>query len=211
LATYKGTVISGTDATDVFGLGDGLEGAAFTAHFKYNTLKGIRTTDAISDTISGGPFYGSPTTSVYFADLMINGVTDTFNVGQNSSENVVDNHDDFGRWPQTFFYNQFAHWDSFVGDDEFLQLFVLDAPHPLSLTTAYTGFNNPVLEPPIVTPEATKYRIDHGVVQQNYAIVFAPFSVNLQPIPEPSTWTLMIAGVGLAGAAMRRARRLRSA
>lgn len=36
----------------------------------------------------------------------------------------------------------------------------------------------------------------------------AQFSFNISAVPEPSTWTMMVVGVGLAGAALRRRKRL---
>lgn len=209
MATYSGTVESGTDGTDVFGLGGDLGGASFTAHFKYNTLHGAETITPFYDAISGGPFppFGSSVGPVFFADLTINGVTDTFHTGQNSSGNVFDETTEFGRFAQTFFYNQFDATD----DNEFLQLYVYDAPNPISLTTAYTGHNIHIIPPPIVDEIVGKYVSVDGVPVDAYTAIFAPDTVILQPIPEPAAWALMIAGFGLVGASLRRARRLRTA
>lgn len=207
LATYNGFVATGSDATDVFGLGSALDGAAFTAQFKYDTSLGTRTTIGTTyDQDVGGPFWGG-VSPIYYSAITINGVTETFNTSQNGSGNVFDQTTQFGRWAQTFFYTQFANWTATTGEDEFLQLFVLDAPNPVLLTTPYTGTNIAVQTPPVVTNSVSKYLIVNGAVLDNYNAVLDPHTVTLQAIPEPATWALLIGGFAGLGVALRRARR----
>jgi hypothetical protein len=206
LATYTGVVDSGADATNVFGLGGALAGAQFTAEFKFDTNLGTRTTTGVTDQDVGGPFWGG-ISPIFYSAITINGVTDTFDTSQDGSANVFDQTTIFGRWAQTFVYSQFDQWTATTGDDEFLQLFVLDAPNPLSLTTPYTGFNIAVNTPPPSTNGVSKYRISNGIVLDNYSALLDPLKVVLQPIPEPSTWAMLISGLAAIGFALRRSRR----
>ena len=206
LATYAGVVDTGTDATNAFGLGGTLDGARFTAQFKFDTTLGTRTTTAVSDQVVGGPFWGG-VSPIFYSAITINGLTETFNTGQDGSANVFDQTTIFGRWAQTFVYSQFDAWTATTGDHEFLQLFVLDAPSPLSLTTPFTGSNIAVLTPPIVTNTVSKYRISGGIVLDDYSAVLDPRTLMLRAIPEPATWMMLIGGFAAIGAAARRSRR----
>jgi hypothetical protein len=206
LATFTGIVDTGTDATDVFGLGASLDGAAFTARFKFDTTVGTRTTTLFTDQVVGGPFWGG-VSPIFYSAITINGLTETFNTGQDGSANVFDETTIFGRWAQTFAYSQFDEWTATTGDHEFLQLFVLDAPNPLSLTTPYTGTNIGVVTPPIVTNTVSKYRISSGTVLDDYTALLDPRTVVLTAIPEPATWVMLIGGFAAIGAAARRSRR----
>ncbi len=208
LATYTGFVESGTDTTNVFGLGGALGGAAFSAMFRYDTSLGTRTTiGSTYDQVVGGPFWGGISPITYSA-ITINGVTETFDVSQNGSANVFDQTTVFGRWAQTFLYNQFNQWTSTVGEQDLLQLFVLDAPKPLSLDTPFTGGNIAVATPPAVVNEVSKYHIDNGLLLANYQAILDPNAVNLRAIPEPATWLMLISGFAAIGVALRRSRRL---
>ncbi len=77
-AVYSGSVASGTDLTDIFGLGSVLDGAAYTLTFTYNPSRFgvVHQTSATSNVARGGPFdiLGS-VAPIYGADLVINGIT----------------------------------------------------------------------------------------------------------------------------------------
>jgi hypothetical protein len=78
-------------------------------------------------------------------------------------------------------------------------------------TAAFFGFTSPVPITSITVDNRT------GIVD---ASVFDVVSFSVAPfvagpgvgaVPEPASWTMLIAGFGLAGAAMRRSRRLAAA
>lgn len=210
LATFSGTVESGTDATNVFGLGSALgalDDAVFTARFQYDTSLGTRTTGPHSDRVVGGPFWGG-TSAITYSAITINGVTETFDVSQNGSANVFDQTTMFGRYAQTFLYSQFNQSTSTVVEQDFLQLFVFNAPTPLNLETPFTGGNIPVTTPPLVMNQVSKYHRDHGLLLADYQAILDPNAVNLRAIPEPATWLMLISGFAAIGVALRRSRRL---
>ena len=104
-------------------------------------------------------------------------------------------------WKQTFFYSDF-----FQGSDgNALQLYVLNAPAPLLLTTPYTGGN-------VVSgarPATNAFAL--GVVagtRKNYRLALSPLSTTLAPVPEPATWGLMIIGFAATGAMLRSRRQV---
>ena len=213
LASFSGVVGPGSDGNltydtgDFFGLGTGLVGASFTASFKYDTSRGQPVTiDPAAtgfgeDTRYGGPNWACAPTCVspiLAAYLTINGVTDEFNVTRNGSANVVIN--PLG-WKQTFFYSDF-----FQGSDgNALQLYVLNAPAPLLLTTPYTGGN----EVSDARPATNAFAL--GVVagtRKNYRLALSPLSTTLAPVPEPATWGLMIIGFAATGAMLRSRRQV---
>ena len=210
LASYSGVVAAGTgsdpmganptyDAFDYFGLGDGLVGATFTAVFRYDTGRGVATTDATTDSRYGGPMAGcgdclSP---ILGASITLNGITDNFNVGGAGFANVTIN--PMG-WRQTFFST--GYFDGNGGN--VLQLFVLNAPDPLILGSEFTGSDVGNLGPPDTNPYAM------GVVfgDKSYRLALSNRSVTLAAIPEPATWGLMIIGFAGTGAMLRSRRQV---
>jgi hypothetical protein len=206
-ANFSGSVIAGTpgnatfDTTNFFGLGTNPVGALFRATFKYDTDLGHAITNTSTDSRYGGPFWdgGMFTSPILEASITINGITDIFNTTRNGSANVTIN--DAG-WHQTFFYT-----DYFVYPVEnALQLYVLNTPDPLSLTTPYTGGNLLGLGGPTTQPFAYSF-IEGG---KNYRLALGPVETTLYSlaVPEPATWGLMIIGFACTGAMLRSRRRV---
>lgn len=204
LATFTGAVQSGTDTTDFFGLGGDFDDATFTAYFRYDTSLGNATTGPLTDQRTGGPAFGG-VSPILAATLRINGVTDVFDTFGNGSANVTINIDS---WRQTFLYTDTAYTLGNVSEWNFLQLFVLDVPAPLLLTTPYTGFNHTFAAGPSETNRAGHFRTVDGVRVIDYQLALVTDSVTLAPIPEPATWAMLIGGFFGAGLLIRRRRAL---
>jgi hypothetical protein len=210
-AHFSGTVIAGTgsnpaglnatyDNSNFFGLGSNLVGANFNATFRYDTDLGLAVTDALTDSRVGGPGFacGLCLSPILDASITVNGITDTFNTSRDGAGNVTINPTG---WHQTFFYTAFYQGN--IG--QALQLYVLNAPNPLLLTTAYTGGNLGNLGPADTYAFATGINLDTG---KNYRLALGPMSTTLAPVPEPATWGLMIIGFATTGAMLRSRRRV---
>ena len=207
-AHFSGLVGAGSvgnatyDTGNFFGLGAGIVGSGFTATFKYDTALGAAITNTSEDTRYGGPGWAcAPAcmSPILEASLTINGITDNFDVTRNGSANVTINQTG---WKQTFFYTDF-----FSGSNgNALQLFVLNVPDPLLLTTPYTGGNTMGLGVP--TTNAFALGVLAGT-NKDYRLALDPRSVTLvAAVPEPATWGLMIIGFACTGTMLRRRRQV---
>jgi hypothetical protein len=196
--TYTGTVVpadsnaTDTDVEDLFG-GGNLTGDAFTAVYTYNTSLGTETATSTTDQLVGGLDYGvtAPITSVTFT---INGDAYTYtpdydSIAYASNTSATKTTGDY--------VEEQAY--STAGDVSLMKLASLSAPKTLS--TAFTG-----------TGSTTANYLDTAFVNgQDDVIGFTATSATVAAVavsaaPEPSTWMLMIAGVGMIGLALRRRR-----
>ncbi len=77
-----------------------------------------------------------------------------------------------------------------------------------NLTMAKAGTFNPIATGNIVTRFAYQAgKHNNGAWDYNSILYFAPNSLSIAPVPEPETWAMMVAGLGLVGfAAKRRSR-----
>jgi hypothetical protein len=208
MATFTGTVASGLDQTNFFGLGTNgdLGGEAFTAIFRYDTTISQRQVTSTYDRLTGGPFFGGGFLSpITYASLEINNVTDVMPVFGSGAANVERG---TNTWEQTF-----AYTDSFEASATgqvwaFLQLYVLSAPTPVLVTTPYVGGNLPLPGRPSETPMVNRFVFNNQTgYSLNYNAIFSPVQVVLQPVPEPATWAMLIIGFLGTGVALRRRRR----
>ncbi len=186
VATFTGTVLSGTDTAGVFGAAGGdLAGQAFTATYTYDTGAGaIRTTTpGFADELRGGSLYGAPT-PIVSAILSIGGQSDSFQGLYN------------GRI-STFAGGEFraeAH-QTIVPVSQLYTYLVTGAPSSIEGPTTFAG-------------------LGFGYVQRDggagYYANLSPNSVSILgsavPVPEPATWATMILGFFGLGAALRRRR-----
>jgi len=209
MATFTGVVDAGSDLTNVFGLGATLDGAAFSARYIYDTSLGIEILTPTYHSLVGGAGFGGGISPILSASITLNGVTQFFDMGQDGAANVR-NQDG---WPQTFFYTNYFADGGGVSNWNYLQLFVLDAPSPVLLTTAYTGFHQPVNAPPIESNKVLKSVWVNGIRQTGFQAALTTRSVTLSPVgvPEPATWMVLITGFFGLGAMLRRRRRLQIA
>jgi len=202
LATFEGYA-SGVDQSNFFGLGTSFTDARFVAQFTYDTALGQSETNDHYDARFGGPGFGGGVSPILGASLTLNNVRDSFDVGQDGSANVFNQNG----WAQTFFYSNFFGSLGSASTWNYLQLFVLDAPSPILLTTPYTGTDQPVNSPPLEGEVAYHSVFVDGAQTVNYSLTLSPTSVTLSAIPEPSTWMLLLTGFFGLGLLLRRARR----
>jgi hypothetical protein len=206
MATFTGFVETGADLKNAFGLGNTLDGAAFSARYIYDTNLGFQVQTPTYHSLVGGPGFGVGVSPILSASFTVNGFTEFFDMGQDGAANVR-NQDG---WPQTFFYTNYFADNGTDSTWNYLQLFVLDSPTPVLLTTSYTGFHQPVNAPPIESNKVLKSVWVNGVQETSFQAALSTTSVTLAPAPapEPTTWTILLTGFfGLGAVLRRRARR----
>ena len=209
MATFTGSVDTGSDVTNVFGLGASLDGAEFSARYIYDTSLGFEVLTPTYHSLVGGPGFGVGVSPILSASITLNGVTQFFDMGQDGAANVR-NQDG---WPQTFFYTNYFADGGGISNWNYLQLFVLDSPSPVLLTTPYTGTHQPVNAPPIESNKVLKSVWVNGIQQTGFQAALTTRSVTLSPVgvPEPATWAMLITGFFGLGAMLRRRRSLQLA
>ncbi len=199
-AVYTGTVSSGLDAAGIFGPTTGdLTGETFVARFVYETTVGHRvTTPGSGDYIEGGTDLGIPS-PILGATLTIGGVTVHVSPAAYGAQEVdlpttccqadVYSEADSPERPgiqtrDTFYIEAFG-----TGSDS------IDTAIP-QVAVTYQGLAN-------------FFRLDAntgGVLNSPIGLGGAG-TVAVSAVPEPSSWLLMLMGIGSVGAASRRLRR----
>jgi hypothetical protein len=179
------------DVAGLFG-GGNLEGENFTAVISYDTNLGIETTDGATydQLVGGGGFYdvtdnlayASPITSEVFT---IKGYSYTFSPDYYS---VVSTQSGSGGYIQQI-------GDATDGAESILDLPTSAAPASLGISFSATGPGFGYL--------LTAFSADNS----SDSIVFATTSAVVDAAPEPLTWILMVAGIGLIGIMLRGAQR----
>lgn len=118
----------------------------------------------------------------------------------------------------TFFCNDGSNEDNFpdynCGGSGFYNDFALNLVKPLlyqGLVTVLPNYSQPGGPPPYMRYDQTDiccdYFLDFDTLNAgSYILSASAFPEPGGPIPEPATWTLMIAGIGVSGVAMRRRR-----
>ena len=182
-ATYTGTVSSGFDSTGVFGVAaTSLTGDAFTAVYTYNTALGVRATvPGVSDSVTGGSYISQP--SVASATLTINGVTVSFSGAQASSADA-----------EPGYVAEYA--GSTVSDYVDNNVYAATLTATLDETSAFT-----------VGTAAHPDYFSIAAGGQTASGAFNTDTIQIDAAPEPATWAMMLVGVGLTGARLRRVRR----
>jgi len=183
VVTYTGTVSSGYDGTGVFGVaGANLTADPFTAVYTYNTGVGVRATVAgVSDSVTGGSYIGQP--SVASAKLTINGVTVSFSGAQASS---ADAEPGYAAEYAGFGVNDYV--------DNNISAAGLSATLNETLPfTAGSPTNGNFFQLSSLGRSATGG--------------FSTETIQISALPEPTTWAVLLMGVGLIGLQLRRARR----
>ena len=213
IATYTGIVLNGYDYTGVFGTANtDLAGRAFTSTYIYDrSLGGHTETDATHDLSYGGESFALPGADpIIVSTLTINGVTRTVSgtaVGYAyTSAGLVDHEaSDYFQDTKISILHAVYTYAYTVGapaslDQNFGPSATLFAP----ATGGTFLFATQVLANGSYTERASGFfKFDKVYSVTNYPID--------DPVPEPSTWALMIAGFGLVGAALRRRERLAAA
>ena len=198
--SYDGTGIFGAPTTGLSGLpvkvvytiDDALPGAVL--------FSGVFGGSIYGSYVAGGTQYNTPALPVS-ATVTINGVTRAI-VGSSQSIAQVQNNT---------YTNGFLHY--VTGDAGYVRLFVNtypDQPYPTGDFRAPLSYDLPTYDQydsgggfSIYRNDATLYEFAYGQVMiRHVEIGLAPTGV-----PEPASWALMIAGVAMAGAALRASRK----
>jgi hypothetical protein len=192
LATYVGTVLGGVDQGNVFGLGAGagLAGQAFTATFTYDTELGVDDGDpGFYQERDGGAAWGAAT-PILSAALTIDGLT--YEVAGDSNGEVV-----------SATGVQSLHRAESLSGGVFNRLFLYldyNAPGDLAEPVATTGGS---LGGGTFLLNGAGGLLASGSLHP-VTLTIAAAAPTGGAVPEPQTWAFMVAGLGLAGWALRR-------
>ncbi len=194
---YTGTVSDGYDFTGVFGTANTfLTGAAYTANYTFDTTIGLTETDWYYNRVSGGTYYGNLSPSLG-ATITINGNTVSVlgtafgyltgvNVGNFSQvyHDVNDLVDTGTGYIQTILNN------GITNNNGALPISLTD-PLSYAVIAGDTGFGH--------------FEISNFGVSTFVYAELAPNHVTINaPIPEPETYAMLLAGLGLLGWQARR-------
>jgi hypothetical protein len=202
VATYKGIISDGTDVTGVFGnVGQDLTGLSYITAYTYDRNRGaLRSTDgATYDGSFSRTIFDSPVIS---ATITVNGVMRRIGGSLDGSaytnqaigfvqHTVYDlvYRDGFGA------ESEITNFGRGVGVAESLEENVNSVPvnwdgYPAGMTISYFTFDN-----------VLAFASAHFSADAVYSV-----SESSGVVPEPASWTMLIAGFGLIGAAARRRR-----
>lgn len=198
---YTGTVSSGYDQTGIFGsAGSYLDGLAYTANYTFETTNGYFNGDWYYNQVYGGSAYGnlSPALS---SSVTING--NTIAISGNYFGHIYGHNS--GSFSQVYHhaqeyvvtgsgYQQTYSENSIYNNSGTLPM-SLTGPLSYALTGGDYSFGSMgIFESPT----------GNGYTVYTYAS-FTPDHVTIgAPIPEPETYALLLAGLGLLGFAARR-------
>jgi hypothetical protein len=214
--TYTGTVASGTDELGLFGApGSSLAGSLFTVQYLVNTTLPGSTRSTVAgdhDSVSGGPLFGttSPLTSA------------TITIGSGMQTLGSNSFSDFG----VFTYLTGQYYESNTVSNPFTpagggatlnyENVVFDNYVDPSITSIDQSFINSNL---VGNGAGESGHFDFfgtlaGGGALNTTGVFAPggtlvVSASVVPMPEMSTWMMLIVGFGAVGLTQRRRTRVR--
>jgi hypothetical protein len=209
--TYIGVVDGGIDSTGIFGPAESdLGGKRYRAVTVFDTSRGDLQTSPSSFAAIGGDRFGT-TNPAISATLTINGVTESLTPDYFGL--IYSSHAPGPEYPQFSFHAHQARHNSYDGvylEDDFINNQIeVDAEMP-GLPFGYdTSFHYLVQPGDYIA--GSSFQILHccapeGVERYAYGSL-AP-QLLLVSVPEPASWTLLIAGFGLTGAELRRRRAL---
>ena len=189
VATYRGTIVSGTDATGVFTApGTDLTGQGFIAQYFYDSTAGVRTTTpGVADVLN---FSSSPSpTRDLIARLTINGHSFEFATSSGAAAVTIG---------AVFHFSK--HFSDPGGPI---------ATYALS-NAVEAAIADPSLDADLTASDpslrAGGFLIFNGFGQSADASgSFGNTTVTIgSAVPEPATWALMVGGFAMTGFAMRR-------
>lgn len=193
MVTASGT-FAGTDANNVLGQGAGqVTDVAFMINYTIDVGNAVRFMSAENDTAGTGAAYGTPTLSFMHLTL---GVLDVTLYGD-QQDSTLQGPDVVQQW-----IHESTGRSVYIGASYLAPTLVADLTAPpagnLCLEAICYGFVNFGMNlAGTLTP--TSYTVTYDV---DGTLPPLPGGI----VPEPSAWALMIAGFGMAGAALRRRR-----
>jgi hypothetical protein len=178
--TYDGTIAIGQDGGGLFGTTSNLAGDTVVVVYTFDTTQGTTLASATQNYALGGSLFGNASPAIS-ASITIGGVTQTIGGGYFGVINGINN-------ANYSFQSHEAQQD--------------DSNYVYSSVTAESG----ALRASITS--VFKYTVQSGdtafgafqLGDQTYAS-FAPTSITA--VPEPSTWAMMLLGLGALGVAAR--------
>ncbi len=218
--TFSGTVTYSDDYTGEFGRvgGDGqvYNGMTATSVYVFDSALGDRTTGPTYDVVSGGSLSGL-SNPIISATFSLNNVSQTVDPGRAGQARVNDNP---GNLPP--FGVLFLQQDSVFDIGGPLELFrsmtnqiILPTGGSTSLETSFSATTLAGFEGSSFGQFFDAAQMGGNVLRSTF-IQYQVTGVTLEgvaqaptgggAVPEPASWALMIAGFGLAGAALRRGR-----
>jgi len=227
ILTFEGTVTSGTDGANEFGLSGGpISNIAYVQKFTYDTTKGVHLSLLTGDELFGGPvsFLSSPILS---STMTINGITRE--LGGDNNADLLFGYISYFMGPigitVTTGHSEFTPDGSSIYTMQKAGI-ILDSPPTPSLTNV---FSTP-LSGTVYSPNSRftmNYTASNGSFMQSSGDL-NPHSVLISAVlpsggtgqgtgsgsggpepagvPEPASWAMLVAGFGLAGSALRRRR-----
>lgn len=199
---YTGTVSSGFDQTGVFGSANSfLDGSAYTASYTFETTNGIFISNAAHNYAYGGTAYSvaSPALS---STITINGNTVSISgnyfgqiFGQNSGtfSQVYHHATDYVTSGSSYYLAQM--YNSVFNYSNTLP-YSLTGPLSYSVTAGDTSYGYMSIE---------NYSSSFDGYTEYAYVNLTPDHVTISaPIPEPETYAMLLAGLGLLGFAARR-------
>lgn len=211
--TYEGLISQGTDADGLFGTPGGvLDGQHFTARFQLDTdMPGTSTYNPpLSSSFNWVNVFDPP---VADPSITINNHTFEFFAGSADAATINHSNSAGGVWGVSTSISSFSVDTSgpTILYNEDMSLFLRSLVDPFVTNYDYAGplFHTFQLGDTSggslhITETSHVGEPNEGLIQ-NVSADLTPLSVRVA-VPEPGAWLLMIAGFGLAGAALRRRR-----
>lgn len=214
---YRFAGVVGTDGRDQNGVfvapGDGIAGQTFTAEYRWNPSirPAALTRNTHSQGVLGGPNFGSK--QAIEGILTINGQAFTFGteLGSLNRENGVGNPSSASGFDQI---GAQAYGNEPYLGITFLQTIVssdvdflsdADLINPLALTIA--PLSRPLSSFSIQRPGSGDFSLfTEGSLLVSDFSVETIGKISVATVPEPTSWALLVAGFGMAGAMLRRRR-----
>lgn len=197
---YTGSVSSGYDATGIFGTAgtaSSLNGSTWIANFFFDTSVGARYSSSSLDIVYGGSGYPLPTPGS--GSITINGVTKSI-AGDYDATMYVDNNGSFTDVVHDYYVSDgvtLTHYLSLYGTTATYSSSPPSVESLLSLSSADASFNGEFhwFEKPTgnLTWDTT-----------NTWANLSPVSVSVTLVPEPESYAMLLAGLGLLGFMERR-------
>lgn len=194
--TYTGTVRTGWDYAGIFGAVGDLTGQAYTSRYTFETASGGSANNGLESYVYGGSSFGLPSPSVS-ASMTINAITISW-IGNYSAQ--IYGADDS---VQPFVYSAVSHWANYLLNGGIYTGMIHSAQemasgyYPLSLTDPFSAnlIGN-------VSGSFVKYT-NNWTLDVEAELTPERISINT-PVPEPETYAMMLAGLGLLGVVARR-------
>ena len=197
IVTYTGTISSGYNQAGEFGAaGESLEGMIFSTEYLFDTERGATFSDDETSNSYGGTRFGT-TNPLIRASITINGQTIypelssgqiySYNNGLESQQRSygVNYYDD------GFSYKTTTIWNNVLFEGGYYPSKFLNFSG--SIVGNYEGYY-----------QNSFYDYSQESYVYDTLVTFSATNLTITPVPEPTTWVMMVAGFGMIGFAARK-------